>query len=138
MHTPAGHLLSTICSIYSSLKYFKVVITGLGAVLPKPQGNFFNVSLKLISKSISSSGLTRVILLRILSIVFLPLRVVHCRRILQIKIPYNTGSSTIQVVSSITITPPEPIMDPILLKLSKSRDMSRYSAGIHPPEGPPV
>ena len=36
VQTPAGHFLSTMWARYSSLKYFKVDNTGLGAVLPKP------------------------------------------------------------------------------------------------------
>ena len=43
-----------------------------------------------------------------------------------------------QVSSSMTIMPPEPIMEPSCVSSSKSTGVSRCSAGMHPPEGPPV
>ena len=48
--------------------------------------------------------------------------------------------STMQVSSSITTRPPEPIMAPMLFRLSKSRGRSRCSllAVVAPPEGPPI
>ncbi|MBA7713043.1 hypothetical protein ES703_122041 [subsurface metagenome] len=46
--------------------------------------------------------------------------------------------STIQVSSSITIMPPEPIIEPTLVSSSKSIGRSRNFSGITPPEGPPV
>ncbi|MBA7569589.1 hypothetical protein ES708_11330 [subsurface metagenome] len=46
--------------------------------------------------------------------------------------------STIQVSSSITIMPPEPIIEPSLVSSSKSTGVSRYCSGMQPPEGPPV
>src|SRR4030042_3976707 len=48
------------------------------------------------------------------------------------------ATSTIQVSSSITIMPPEPMIAPTLGSSSKSTLISRYSSGIHPPDGPPV
>ena len=43
-----------------------------------------------------------------------------------------------QVSSSITIMPPEPIIEPNFVSSSKPTGESRYCAGIIPPEGPPV
>ena len=45
---------------------------------------------------------------------------------------------TMQVSSFITIMPPEPIMEPSFVSSSKSTRASRCSAGMQPPEGPPV
>ena len=43
-----------------------------------------------------------------------------------------------QLSSSMTIIPPEPIMDPKAIKLSKSIGVSNDSSVMQPPEGPPV
>src|SRR4030042_1736823 len=48
------------------------------------------------------------------------------------------ATSTIQVCSSMTIIPPEPIIEPALVSSSKSTFTSSSSAGRHPPDGPPV
>src|SRR4029077_7272591 len=48
------------------------------------------------------------------------------------------ATSTMQEVSSITIMPPDPMMEPSFLSDSYSTGISRNSAGMHPPEGPPV
>lgn len=50
----------------------------------------------------------------------------------------NFAISTMQLSSSITIIPPEPIMEPICTRVSNSMGISICSAGMHPPEGPPV
>ena len=42
------------------------------------------------------------------------------------------------VSSSITIMPPEPIIESSSVSRSKSTGSSRNLAGMHPPEGPPV
>ncbi len=54
------------------------------------------------------------------------------------KFKKNLAISTMQVFSSMTIIPPEPIIEPALVKLSKSIGKSSFSLGIQPPEGPPV
>ena len=46
--------------------------------------------------------------------------------------------STMQVLSSITTMPPEPMIDPSWARESYSTGTSRNWAGMHPPEGPPV
>ena len=43
-----------------------------------------------------------------------------------------------QLSSSMTIMPPEPIIEPTFFSSSKSTGMPRYRAGMHPPLGPPV
>ena len=48
------------------------------------------------------------------------------------------ATSTIQVSSSITIIPPEPIIEPVSVSFSKSTSRSSRLSGIQPPEGPPV
>ncbi len=48
------------------------------------------------------------------------------------------ATSTMQVSSSMTIMPPEPIMEPTAVRASKSTGRSRCSSGMHPPDGPPV
>src|SRR4030042_2017607 len=48
------------------------------------------------------------------------------------------ATSTIQLSSSITTIPPEPIIEPTFRRESKSTCRSRYCSGIQPPEGPPV
>ncbi len=48
------------------------------------------------------------------------------------------ATSTMQLSSSMTIMPPEPIIEPIFVSSSKSTGMSRYFSGMQPPEGPPV
>ncbi len=46
--------------------------------------------------------------------------------------------STMQLSSSMTIMPPEPIMEPIWVSESYSMGTSSRSVGMQPPEGPPV
>ena len=50
----------------------------------------------------------------------------------------NRAISTMQVVSSRTTRPPDPMMAPVFGMLSKSTGVSPSSAGMHPPEGPPI
>ena len=50
--TPAGHRVDSMCSKYSSLKYRRVLNTGLGAVCPSPHRL---VNLTMSHKSTSSS-----------------------------------------------------------------------------------
>ncbi len=48
------------------------------------------------------------------------------------------ATSTMQVSSSMTIMPPDPIIEPALVSSSKSTGRSRSSSGMQPPDGPPV
>ncbi|MBT9165978.1 MAG: hypothetical protein DDT25_00642 [Chloroflexi bacterium] len=54
------------------------------------------------------------------------------------KLRKNRAISTIQVFSSSTTMPPEPMIEPNPASDSKSTGRSRKRAGIQPPEGPPV
>ena len=55
-----------------------------------------------------------------------------------VKLMKNRATSTMQVSSSITTMPPEPIMAPILVRESKSMWRSRSFSDRQPPEGPPI
>jgi len=56
LHIPAKHILFSICSSYSPLKYFVVDIIGLGALFPSPHKKASDVSSEiLINSSISPS-----------------------------------------------------------------------------------
>jgi len=56
--------------------------------------------------------------------------VANCRKYL--------ANSTMQVSSSTTIMPPEPIVAPAAVNESKSTGVFSAEAGRHPPRGPPV
>ena len=55
-----------------------------------------------------------------------------------VKFMKNRATSTMQVSSSMTTSPPEPIMAPTFFRESKSMGMSRCSSVRQPPEGPPI
>ena len=55
-----------------------------------------------------------------------------------VKFIKKRATSTIQVLSSITTRPPEPIIAPIFFKESKSRLTSKCGVIRHPPDGPPI
>ena len=48
------------------------------------------------------------------------------------------ATSTMQVSSSMTIMPPDPIMDPASVSSSKPTSRSNIDSGMQPPDGPPV
>src|SRR5699024_5434202 len=124
------------------LKYFSVVTTGLAAVCPSPQSEAsVIVSARLSSLSMSpSSPLPSTILSRISCILLVPsLQGTHLPQDSStVKSKKNLAMSTIQLSSSITTIPPEPIMESNSASFSKSTSASRYCAGIQPPDGPPV
>src|SRR5450759_3186248 len=138
----AGHLFSLTCASYSSLKYFNVLRNGLGELLPKAQREAsMAVSDSSSKSSISPSfPLPWVILVRILSICLMPARQgTHLPHDSSVrKSRKYLATSTIQVSSSITIIPPDPIIEPALVSSSKPTFKSNCSSGIHPPDGPPV
>src|SRR5699024_9782711 len=112
------------------------------AVCPKPHKDaVVIVSDRLSSLSISSGTPSpSVILSKISNILFVPsLQGTHLPQDSStVKSKKNLAISTIQLSSSITTIPPEPMIDPSCPKDSKSTGVSKYSVGIHPPEGPPV
>src|SRR4030042_1710708 len=126
----------------SERKYLSAERTGFGAVFPNPQSE---VSATTSARSSSSERLSpfplpSVIPSKISPILFSPSR--HGRHLPQDsswrKWTKYFAKSTIQVPSSLTIIPPEPIMEPAYRRLSKSTGRSNKDAGMHPPDGPPV
>src|SRR5208282_583492 len=116
LHTFAGQFFSAICATYSSLKYLMVDSTGLGRVCPRP-----HIEASLIASPSSSRNATSPsrpfpseILVRTSSRASLPSR--HALHLPQdsslVNWMKNFETSTMQVSSSITIIPPEPIIEP--------------------------
>ena len=136
------HFLSTMCSTYSSLKYLSVETTGFAAVFPSPHRAvevIVSASFSRVSRS-DISPLPATIFSRISSILLVPsLQGTHLPHdSFCVKFMKNLATSTMHVSSSITTSPPDPIMAPAFLRLSKSRGRSRCSSVRHPPEGPPI
>ncbi len=114
--TPARHFLSRMCSTNSSRKWRMADSTGLGAVWPRPHSAVsLIVSPRSIRRSMSPScPLPSQMRSRISSIRLVPIRQgVH--------LPHdssctnsrkNRDMSTMQVSSSMTMRPPEPMMAP--------------------------
>ena len=142
VQTFARHFLSLICSSYSSRKRFRVLITGSGALLPSPQRAMLCTIVASSSSSSRSdiSPLPSTILSRISNIRFVPSR--HGTHLPQlsrcVKFIKNLATSTIQVFSSITTRPPEPMIASSDLTESKSSGRSIWSSIRHPPDGPPI
>ena len=142
LQTPAGHLLSLIWALYSSVKYLIVLSTGFGAVWPSAHREASDTTQLSSSRSSISPSFPspRVIASTSSYILRVPSRhVVHFPQLSSFrKFRKYLAVSTIQVLSSMTIMPPEPIIEPTSVSLSKSTCMSINDSGIHPPEGPPV
>src|SRR5664280_190049 len=119
-----------------------VLSTGLGAVPPSAQSDQpFTTSEISSSSSMSPSRPSPAqILLSTLSIWHIPSRQgAHLPQdSSDRKFRKYLAVSTMQVSSSITIMPPDPIIEPALASSSKSTGRSRNFSGITPPEGPPV
>ena len=119
-----------------------VDLTGLAAVLPNPQRAVavtVSASCSNVSRS-DNSPFPATIFSRISSILLVPSRQgTHFPHdSFWVKFIKNLATSTIHVSSSITTSPPEPIIAPTFFRLSKSRGSSRCSSVRHPPEGPPI
>src|SRR5208283_2252003 len=131
-----------MCASYSSLKYRNVLRNGLGAVLPKAQREASPATSDSSSKSSISPSFPfpLVMFVRILSICLMPSRQgTHLPHDSSVrKSRKYLATSTIQVSSSMTIIPPDPIIEPALVSSSKPTGKSNSSSGIHPPDGPPV
>ena len=142
VQTPVLHFLSSICSLYSSANAFNVLITGFGALFPSPH----NAVLSIISASSRNSSISvgfpfpATILSRISSILFVPsLHGTHFPQdSLCVNPIKNFATSTMQVFSSITTRPPEPIIALNFLTESKSSGSSKCFSTRHPPDGPPI
>ncbi len=131
-----------MCSRYSSRKAFIVLRTGFGALCPRPHRAVFCTT-SAISYSSSRSSATAVppvMRSKISSIRFVPSRQgTHLPQLSRwVKLMKNRATSTMQVSSSMTTMPPEPIIAPIFLSESKSSLLSSWLSTRQPPEGPPI
>src|SRR4030042_6566214 len=142
LQTPAGQRLSITCASYSSRKYLMVDSTGLGAVPPRPQSEASLMTSPRSPRSSISSRLPRpsVMSVRISSILSSPSRQgTHLPHDSSVRnFTKYLAMSTMQLSSSMTIMPPEPIIDPASANLSKSTGRSIMLSGMQPPDGPPV
>src|SRR5581483_9984108 len=131
-----------MCARYSSANDFNVLTTGFGADWPRPQRLVF------LSRSQSSSSIFRSCSVAVRSVIALNMRCIwyvptrHGTHFPQDSVMQKSmkylATSTMQELSSITIMPPDPMMEPALASDSYSTGISRVSLGRHPSEGPPV
>src|SRR4030042_5548084 len=127
---------------YSGRKYRRVVSTGLGAVLPSPpKAGPAPVS----ASSSKRSSCPRVPLPSVISVIISSIRSIPSRH--GTHLPQDSScknfrkylaTSTIQELSSMTTIPPEPTTEPASARISKSTGRANFSAGRHPPDGPPI
>src|SRR5574344_1684129 len=124
--------------MYSSLKYFKVDNTGFGAVLPQPhkEPSFTDLANSSSKSKSDISPLPATIFCKIFNIFFVPsLQGTHLPQLsFCVKFIKNLATSTIQVSSAITTSPPVPIIAPALIKLSSSSGKSTCSSVKQPPD----
>src|SRR4030065_733871 len=124
LQTKAEHLLYLICSIYSSSKYFRVLKTGFGSVWPNPHMEASLIALASSSRTWRSSSLPspRQILWSISNSSDDPSRQeAHFPQDSSlVKSIKYFATSTTQVSSSITINPPDPIIEPASGSFSSS------------------
>ena len=138
--TPAGHFFSRTWASYSSRKYRSVESTGFGAVLPRrAEGRCLHrVRDVLQQRQVVRSRLARADLVQdfVHALVCPRGRACTCRRT---RSAGSSGSSgrrpPCRLSSSMTIMPPEPIMEPASVRRSKSTGRSRCSVGMQPPRG---
>src|SRR5512143_3931572 len=142
VQTRAGHLWSLMCASYSSRKYLIVVRTGLGEVWPRPQREvslicWDRASSRSMSPSLPSPFVMRCRMER--SVLFPILHGTHLPQdSSSVNSRKNFAMAGMQVSSSITTIPPEPMIAPVLLMFSKSTGVSIKDEGMQPPEGPPI
>jgi len=121
----ALHFLSKICSSNSSLKFFRALRKGFGAVCPSPHRDVSLMTEAIVSSCITPLNLSRVVpessltgflmtLSRISSI--RPVPSLHGMHLPQLSVCMNyircLTRSTMHVVSSIIMKPPAPIPMP--------------------------
>src|ERR1039457_4067685 len=120
LQVPAGQPSPVTWASYSSRKYFSVVTMGLGALCPSPHRLVLRTSSQSSSSSATSAGAASpaVIFSRMPCICCVPAR--HGMHLPQDSLMQNSmkylATSTMQDVSSMTIMPPEPMMEPILAR----------------------
>ena len=131
-----------MCASYSSRKYLIVLKTGLGALPPSAHREPSAIAWHMVFRSSTSSSLPFPAQMssRISLILRIPSRQgTHLPQDSSLrKARKYLATSTIQERSSMTIMPPEPIMEPTSVSLSKSTGISSRLSGIQPPDGPPV
>ena len=114
--TPASHRFSSIWSSYSWRKYLRVERTGLGAVCPRPHkaDSIMNSDNSSSSSRSFNSPCPSVILSKISSMRPVPsLQGVHFPHDSSLQNSMkNRATSTMHLLSSMTIKPPEPTMAP--------------------------
>ena len=122
LHTNASHFFSTMCRSYSDRKYRSVLSTGFDAVCPRPH---MLVSLTTAASSSSSATWSNVPRPDAMSSRISHIRCVPFRQLKHL--PQDSSlrnsmkylaTSTMHVRSSMTIMPPEPMIDPARLRLS--------------------
>ena len=143
-HCLAGQLWSKTCASYSSRKFSIVLTTGLPALLPRPH----SAVAETVSAPTPSADQYHPAVLCLLQCVpkfpasawCLPRQGTHLPQdSFCVKLIKNlAAASTIQLFSSITTIPPEPIMAFTFFKESKSRGRSKCFVVKHPPDGPPI
>src|ERR1019366_143280 len=117
LQVPAGQPPPVTWASYSSRKYFSVVTTGLGALCPSPHKLVWRTSSQSSSSSVTSAGVASpaVIFSRMPCSCWVPAR--HGMHLPQDSLMQNSmkylATSTMQDVSSMTIMPPEPMMEPM-------------------------
>ncbi len=141
-HWPAGQRFSRMWASYSLRKLWMVLTTGKAALLPRPH----RAVAEMVSASSKSSSMSPswpsppTMRSRISSIRRVPSRQgTHLPQLsFWVKFMKKRATSTMQVWSSITTSPPLPIIAPTFFRLSKSSGRSRCSAVRQAPEGPPI
>ncbi len=121
LQTMAGQRFSTTCFSYSARKYFRVERTGLAAVWPSPQSE---ASLTERASSSSRSMSLRVAWPSVIFLTISHIRWVPSRQDRHLpqdssrrKLRKYLATSTMQVFSSMTIMPPEPMIEPAWARL---------------------
>ena len=142
VQTLAGQRCSLICASYSSRKYLIVVSTGLGEVWPRPQSDVSLICWERSSSSSMSPSRPSPFVMRcrmVSSVLFPILQGTHFPQdSSSVNSRKNLAMAGMQVVSSITTMPPEPMIAPVLLIFSKSTGVSMSEPGMQPPDGPPI
>ena len=121
-HTPARQRLARMWSSNSCRKWRMVVSTGLGAVCPRPHSDMSRIMRPNSSRLSRSASVPwpSVKALRIFSALSCPTRQgTHLPQDSEwVNSTKNRATSTMQLSSSITTMPPEPMMEPSLASVS--------------------
>ena len=142
LHWPAVQVLSSMCSTNSSSKKRSAAMTGPGVSWPRAHSESACIWAEM-SRMVSTSAmvpLPSVMRVRTSSMRCPPTRqgthLPHDSA--EAKVRKYLANSTMQVSSSTTIMPPEPMTAPAATSESKSTGVFSAEAGRQPPSGPPV